>query len=330
MTYRVRVAPRGKLLHMTYKIPLVERFQEHFTIEKYNGRLYRVPVGEVHFKSEMGVRGKVINKREAGDIKSFSYRSRSRMGMLLASLDSSKMPVFITLTYHEDFPQDNDVVKYHLRKFHQALVYNFGGGGVWKLEYQERGAPHYHLLYWADDTFSDWSAWQDYSLQELRDYVPGAWHKIAGAGSAWHLSFHRGELGNEHCVGQIRSWNGVLFYASKYMSKIQGAEYNGRAWGKFGKLPLSPVVEYKLSEDNALLLQCAMQKRVGREFSRVGFWMNNDDMTVIDYLHELECASHVENNPPDNFPPGDDFLDDGFFYSINHETDFPPNVSAGK
>jgi hypothetical protein len=153
----------------------------------------------------------------------FSLNSRRRLLQLIGSIRRDcVLPVFVTLTYPSEFPYPNDA-KRHLKLFLQALRYRFAGVAlVWKIEPQERGAPHFHMLIWG------------VSLDVLRAFVPGCWFRIAGNGDRNHLRFHEGKLGNEHCCGQVKSFRGVWFYAAKYIGKtfeIGGWKWPGRFWG---------------------------------------------------------------------------------------------------
>lgn len=97
-------------------------------------------------------------------------------------------------------------------------------GLIWKLEPQERGAPHYHMMAWGA------------AEHDLFFFTVSAWYEIAGDGDQNHLAFHMGALGNQPCVQQVRSREGVMRYASKYLAKtfdVAGWDeiYPGRFWG---------------------------------------------------------------------------------------------------
>ena len=101
--------------------------------------------------------------------------------------------------------------------------------GIWKLEPQERGAPHYHCLIWGVDE------------EDLFDFVAYTWYEIAGNNDRNHLKFHLGLLPNSKpCVSKVRSWRGVWAYASKYLGKtfeVAGWEGNGlAAFGDHGEI----------------------------------------------------------------------------------------------
>jgi len=86
-----------------------------------------------------------------GRINKFSSRSRKRLLDMTASLDlqdavSSFPIIFVTLTYGQKFPEAEDA-KRHLDNFKKRLV-RFAPecSGLWRLEFQKRGAPHFHFI----------------------------------------------------------------------------------------------------------------------------------------------------------------------------------------
>jgi hypothetical protein len=144
------------------------------------------------------------------------------------------LPTFITLTYHDVVPGPLVAKRKHLEQFRRALLVAYPHlYGLWKLEPQKRGAPHFHLII--------------YGCTPRLDWVVRTWHKIAGFGSEKHLRWHLGELGNGNrpCVERASSWRRVGAYLSKYFSKpVHGPEWIefGRAWGQLGKLNRSRYV----------------------------------------------------------------------------------------
>jgi hypothetical protein len=200
-------APGRALLSTAHKRP--------FILWTAGASLLKVTKGENFEQEGGGLRGKV---------KGFSRASRRRLMQTIAQVKrDAELPVFITLTYPFDFPTPKES-KRHLKMFLQRFQRAHAGAGViWKLEPQERGAPHYHMLAWGP------------KKNDLWDFVPCAWHDIAGGGDKNHLAFHFGLLGNEHCVSEVRSFRGVWAYASKYLGKtfeVSGWEnkYTGRFW----------------------------------------------------------------------------------------------------
>ena len=158
-------------------------------------------------------------------ISGFSRASRRRLMQTIAQVKrDAALPVFITLTYPFEFPTPKES-KRHLKIFLQRLKRAYSDIGlIWKLEPQERGAPHYHMLAWG------------VPIGELCDFVPYVWHDIAGGGDKNHLLFHLGLLKkSEHCVSPVHSFRGVWAYASKYLGKtfeVSGwdEKHTGRFW----------------------------------------------------------------------------------------------------
>jgi hypothetical protein len=184
---------------------------------------------------------KKVAKR--GAVKTFSRSSRRRLMRTLARTKRSNMPIFVTLTYPAIFPEDPQEWKRHLKNFFARLGRQFpGAAGVWKLEPQKRGAPHYHLLIWGVD------------YVDLRFWVPRAWYEVVGSDDKKHLA-----AGTR--VEELRSWNGVMSYASKYLGKVDKAascaelwQAAGRYWGVFQRenMPWGEMVTVPCSEKEAV------------------------------------------------------------------------------
>jgi hypothetical protein len=80
-------------------------------------------------------------------VNEFSKAARRRLLALFNRMDlRSVKSVFLTLTYGQEFPSPRDAKK-HLRRFLERLRRRWPGcSAVWRLEFQERGAPHFHLV----------------------------------------------------------------------------------------------------------------------------------------------------------------------------------------
>lgn len=171
------------------------------------------------------------SKRKA--ISGFSSASRLRLLRLCASIREDALPLFITLTYPREWPADPALWKRHLDTFTKWLRRRCPEtSGIWKLEPQKRGAPHFHLMVWE------------------AGYVPHQtvaqrWYEIVGSNDPRHL--YAGTR-----VEAIRSRNGVMLYASKqYMGKeIEGFTGVGRFWGIFNRrsLPISATMAFEVRE----------------------------------------------------------------------------------
>jgi hypothetical protein len=158
------------------------------------------------------------------------------MSHLLGSIDQVRAlaPILITLTYHNDWPEDPARWKDHLDAFRKRLERRYGKfSALWRLEYQRRGAPHFHLLcfFWTHQGRKG-------LLPFLRDDVGPLWWDVTGRTSQEHLrAGTRCELPH--------SWKGAQVYLSKYMTKLEklipGQKPPGRFWGVWRK-DLLPIL----------------------------------------------------------------------------------------
>lgn len=185
-----------------------------------------------------------------GVVNGFSENARRRLLYTIGSVRrDASLPAFITLTYPSEFP-DPKQSKRHLKMFFQRFARSYPEHGtIWKLEPQQRGAPHYHLLTWGVD------------LHTLRCFIPWAWFEIAGDQDPKHLQWHLGVLGNGNvpCVQPVNSWRGVWSYAAKYLGKtFEVAGWNeketGRFWGVINRIniPFGELVVEEVSYKTAV------------------------------------------------------------------------------
>lgn len=182
--------------------------------------------GASRFTATKGEKQIQVGGGKRGPIKGFSVQSRRRLLYTIAKIKrEAELPCFVTLTYPGEFPTV-ERAKRDKKVFEQRLVRAFGKAGlIWKLEPQQRGAPHYHLLVWGVEE------------SKLFGWTLENWFEIAGNGDINHLLFHAGALrGSEPCVQKVRSWRGVWSYASKYLGKTfevaeWGNKWTGRFWG---------------------------------------------------------------------------------------------------
>jgi hypothetical protein len=204
-------------------------------------------VGTFRRKSSMGVwlkGGGSEGKRK--EIGGFSPASRLRLLKWLQSINRDKVkfqPIFGTLTYGREFPTDGETIKRHIDNFGKAFRRRYPESCfIWKLEAQERGAPHFHLLILNQGYVS-------------HKWIAATWNRIVG-GDKLHL-----KAGTE--VRRVRSWGGVISYASKYIGKAGGTELTGvgRHWGIVGRENLPVELEtFIASLDDGYRLRRAMAR----------------------------------------------------------------------
>lgn len=208
-----------------------------------------------------------------GKVTGFSKKSRLRLLKRMGQVNKSELPLFVTLTYPAEFPNDKSVYKADLDKFIKRLVYRFPKvAGFWRLEFQKRGAPHYHLLIWG----------LPYS-KAIQKFISYLWYMTVKSGDEKHL-----QAGTQ--VQRVRSWRGVMSYASKYMAKeMNFGQECGRVWGCFnaGHIPWSKVLEVEVSQEKVIKAMRLMRRYArikARDFPSLTIFINNPD----DWIRALD------------------------------------------
>ncbi len=153
-----------------------------------------------------------------GEIIEYSSSSQRRFEMVARNV-CDKLGVFITLTYPMSYPMNGTLVKSHLHLF---LIYlqRKGYQYLWTLEFQERGAPHFHVLV---------------DKHIPHQWVAKTWYEIVGSKDEKHL-----KAGTKVEAVRDRSRMGwyITSYMKKWQQKIVPEEYRkvGRFWGRSRKL----------------------------------------------------------------------------------------------
>jgi len=115
----------------------------------------------------------------------FSRPSQNRLTELIRMVARDDVPYLLTLT-PECNMQDSRIFKRWLHRFHREFSRQYPDTPVvWRLEFQKRGAFHYHLLIWYDD---DPCAPRLGFEDEL--WIKNTWMNITGANSP--SAFERG------------------------------------------------------------------------------------------------------------------------------------------
>jgi hypothetical protein len=158
-----------------------------------------------------------------GKITSLSYKARHRL--LLQARNVDGMVAEATLTWPAEFPTDGLIVKRNLWAMLHWLTRR-GIGGMWFLEFQERGAPHFHVFL-------------DGKVGKVA--LSAAWYRIVKSGDEKHL-----RAGTR--IAGIRKPYALAVYAAKYAAKMaqktvpEGYSDVGRFWGLFGGLKVKDEV----------------------------------------------------------------------------------------
>jgi len=161
------------------------------------------------------------------EITEFSEKSRQRLRLSLAKVDQGKCgtPIFGTFTYPAEFPLDEETFKRHLKIFSQRFLRAFPHAAFhWKLEFQSRGAAHFHPIFW------NLSADGEY-LKHFRGWLASNWFEVVGSGDEKH--FWAGTSADP-----IKSQFGIMRYVSGYVSDSDQTRPGfkvGRYWGIVGR-----------------------------------------------------------------------------------------------
>lgn len=165
----------------------------------------------------------------------FSQGSKRRLLFVARNLPG--LEIMLTLTYPSEFPMNGRLVKNHWRRFRQWMIRNGALTGLWVLEFQKRGAPHFHLF-----------------IREPldRERVSAAWYRIVGSGDPKHL------LAGTR-IEQFRYPPALGSYVMKYATKMEqkdvpkGFASVGRFWGTWGKPEISRVIRLPQSAGKHLV-----------------------------------------------------------------------------
>lgn len=191
--------------------------------------------------------------REEGDISSFSQSSRRRLIKKMLKLERSRLSdgLFVTLTYHREWPTDRKELKRQLNTFLQSLRRRYPGlRYIWRVELQKRGAPHFHLLLWRSAA-DEWE-----NQEDQHRWLTSTWQRVSGCTTRAHAR-HGVD------VQRLTSWREALAYTSKYVAKtddVDEAPRLGRRWGASESLPCAPSVRLHVNERGMHILRRLARK----------------------------------------------------------------------
>ena len=152
-----------------------------------------------------------------GAIRGFTHQSRRRLNHLVRNTNDL-WNGFLTVTYPAEFPTDGRAVKRHLNALcswlrRRKVAY------IWIMEFQERGAPHFHFLIsgWLnkDEVAERWTAIVNPVFPSERDKMLRASTRVESVKNPDHVGGYMGA------------------YMSKLEQKIVPKEFKsvGRFWG---------------------------------------------------------------------------------------------------
>lgn len=179
-----------------------------------------------------------------GRIAGFSGDSRERLLRRAVSLpwEEAVGPGgigMVTFTYPQVFPTDGQLAKAQLKRMYERWRARYAKPkGMWKMEFQRRGAPHFHCFVGLPEPEDDLRAW-----------LLGQWYEVVGSGDERHLyngvdisRWRWGTLGeNRSRVGEYFARHGAKGWKS-YQNRVpEGYVSPGQFWGVWGLKPLVVV-----------------------------------------------------------------------------------------
>lgn len=234
-------------------------------------------------------------------VKEFTFNSRRRLMRKIAELKRDTLPLFITLTYPSVYPDDSKVYKEHLRRFGIAIRRKYHGSAfIWRLEFQERGAPHYHLLGYNLPRSGK-------ELKSFKQWLSLTWYRIVDSGDEKHL-----RAGTQ--AKRLQSYRKVIGYVSKRVGKVSPvqvvsgelgkdtqatAAYVGRWWGVIGSesLPWATKLMVTILEARAVQLIRYMRRyarlRVTRAYKSLSIFCD-----VSGWTKHLPMLLYPDEEPP--------------------------------
>jgi len=149
----------------------------------------------------------------------FTRASRSRLLAKMNQIAAGELtcrPLFVTLTYPRQLLPDWKWAKYQLHHFLVSLFRKFGALPVlWRMEHQDDGAIHYHLMVFQQPYISWW-------------WIAHTWDALIG-NQVSPLDSASTQ------VRRMRSWRQASYYLSKYIAKQtylgEMDICHGRHWG---------------------------------------------------------------------------------------------------
>lgn len=179
-------------------------------------------------------------------IREFSHQSRYKL-LHVAKNCGVPFRSMVTATYPKEFPRDGRQVKNDLNRLNQWFRDNFEQPrGIWFLEFQKRGAPHFHHLLDIDlDSHGHLATKRRTREQtknatyrtcpEMEQDLSRAWYRIVSSGDEKHL---RAGI----CWEVLEDSDAAAKYAAKHAAKPRQKEVPdeylnvGRFWGVIGRV----------------------------------------------------------------------------------------------
>jgi hypothetical protein len=238
-----QISPFSERNGLIYRIKGVEVFENDVVIRR---TVEKVPVAP--FDEAVGLvmpeGSGWVNPKQRGDRKALTHLSHKSLLALCHKLRNCgvKFRSLLTLTYPERFTNDGRIVKRHLDRFIKCFRRKYGSGSyAWFLEFQDRGAPHFHMLTTVEGVEVD------------REWLGRVWSRIVDGGEKCrrvHAHVKQWEV--------IKKEDGAVRYVAKYAKKQKQKEVPmsyqnvGRFWGTSPDVKAAPLEEIEMDAKEIL------------------------------------------------------------------------------
>lgn len=197
-----------------------------------------------------------------GVVQGFSAASRRRLRLRLMEIDWGRLDaMWVTLTYHKEWDDSWTGWKRDLGVFRKRLARSSmaAEGIIWRMEFQKRGAPHFHLvLGYAHGLGPD--------RAQLRGWVRDNWAEVIGESDNEALLEHGTDVVTVQVLPEQGGMGKLMGYLLKEMSKKHQAGVGtatGRVWGVSGNWPVRELGTVSLTEAGYFELARRIAERCG-------------------------------------------------------------------
>ena len=181
----------------------------------------------------------------------------------------NRPPAMITLTYPNDWETvvpNGSIFKSHIQAFLRRYEHDFGEAfvGLWKMEFQRRGAPHLHILTSLPDAawvIRDWASWAWADIVNHPEPAERVKHEAAGTRVDEWLDF---PVFDAHLIAIYFSKhsspnsNSAKEYQNRVPEIWKEAGQVGRFWGYWGLRPAT--VKVQLSQADAVFVKRTLRR----------------------------------------------------------------------
>lgn len=185
---------------------------------------------------------RMFRKMTRGVVAGFSKSSAKRL--VFTANNAVGLKTILTVTYGDRYPTNGRTAKAHLFALRKRLLYRYPTiGGLWFMEFQTRGAVHFHLLV---------NQYVNYK------WLAAAWSEVVGDSSIFDTATEARAIRKPAAVGAY-----VAKYAAKEQQKQVPEDFTnpGRFWGTFGNFDDGKVWEGECEEGGELEVVSRVMRR---------------------------------------------------------------------